>query len=242
MSVRNLLPIIVLAGVVSMTACSDKASQAEGVVTLTTPTAQATQLNAGAIAASPAGSGIVSTTVLTFSHTTPPSGGVPPLTVSWKFGDGTEAAGDTAVHVYASTGDFVAVATVTDSKGATATTSTPVSARSVTGRWTADLSAAGKDADRIVLIQNGTAVSGTINSTNNFGLGVGDGAVSNPRSLTITIKFDNPPKDSLGTPLHDPAAVTYRGDLDATLLMWAGTVTGYAGCPCPFTATRPSTN
>ena len=37
-----------------------------------------------------------------------------------------------------------------------------------------------------------------------------------------------------------PYAVTFVGTLDDTLLTWSGTVTGYAGCPCGFTATRPS--
>ena len=240
MSVRNLFSISFLAAVVSMAGCSDKPSQAEGIVTITTPTAQTTALTAGSIAASPSGVGIVSTTVFSFQYTAQPTGGVPPYTFSWKFGDGAEASGNTAVHVYPSTGDFVAVATVTDSKGAIATVSTPVSARSITGRWTASLSAAGLDADRIVLIQNGSAVTGTINSTNDFGLGTGDGVVTNPRSLTVTIKFDNPPSSG-GVLLHDPVAVTYRGDLDESLLTWTGTVSGYSKCPCSFTATRPST-
>jgi len=238
MFVRNLLPIIVLAAVASMTACSDSPSQKDGVVTITVPTPVVVTpaLTGGAIGASPSGTGVVSTTVYTFQLV--PSGGAPPYTVSWKFGDGAEGAGNTAVHVYPSTGDFVVVATVMDSKATSVTTSMPVSIRSVTGRWTADLSAAGKDADRIVLIQNGSAVTGTINSTNDFGLGIGDGAASNPRALTVTIKFDNPP----GTPpAHDPAAITYRGNLDDSLLTWTGTVSGYSGCPCPFTATRPST-
>src|SRR4029077_16087340 len=102
MRVRNLLPIVVLlSGVASMTACSDKPSQKDGIVTLTTPTVivPIPQLTPGGLTASPSGAGIVSTTVFTFRYATQPTGGVPPYSYSWKFGDGAEGAGNPVVHM-----------------------------------------------------------------------------------------------------------------------------------------------
>jgi len=241
MSVRNLVPIIVVAAA-SLTACSDTPIQADGKVTITqtvnAPVVQ--QLTSGSLSASPGGTGVVSTTVFTFQYANAVSGGVPPYTYAWLFGDGEAASGATPAHVFKSTGDFTVTATATDSKGATAMSSTLVSVRSVTGRWTA--TGNGMDADRINLIQNQAEVSATINSTNFYGLGNGVGAVSNPRSLAVTVAFENPPNPTT-PPGHEkfPAAVTYRGTLDDSLLTWSGTVSGYPGCPCSFTATRPST-
>ncbi len=204
----------------------------------TPPVPPTPALTPGTPSASPTGVGVASATVITFQHATPPTGGVPPYTISWKFGDGTEGAGNSVAHVYALTGDFTVVATVTDSKATVATSSVPVQIRDITARWTAVINGAGLDNDRINLIQNATAVSSTINSTNNFGLGSGVGAVANPRSLNVGIAFDTLPAPPALPP--NPFVVSYRGTLNETLLTWTGTVTGYPGCPCTFVATRPS--
>jgi PKD domain len=37
-----------------------------------------------------------------------------------------------------------------------------------------------------------------------------------------------------------PFAATFLGQLNDTLTTWTGTVSGFAGCPCSFIATRPS--
>jgi len=55
--------------------------------------------------------------------------------------------------------------------------------------------------------------------------------VSNPRSLAVSATYN------AGTPTA--FGVTYVGQLNDTLTTWSGTVNGYAGCPCTFTATRP---
>jgi len=240
--VRNLVPIIVVSAAL-VTACSDSPTQADGKVTITRTitTPSVPVLTSGALSASPGGPGLVSTTVYTFQYANAVSGGVPPYDYAWTFGDGEGASGASPAHVFKSTGDFTVTAKVTDSKGATATASIPVSVRSVTGRWTATGNR--QDADRIVLIQSDAAVSATVNSTNGYGLGTGTGSVANPRTLAVTIAFADPPPGA-GTPPPPPlpaAAVTYRGTLDDTLLTWTGTVSGYPGCPCSFTATRPST-
>src|SRR5262245_40689103 len=164
MSVRYYLPIAALAAAVLMSACGDSPKQADGIVTLTTPTPPAPvipNLTPGAIGTSPRGIGVAAATVFTFGYATSPSGGVPPYTFAWKFGDGAEGAGDTVQHAYMATGDFTVAVTVTDSKATKATASTTVQVRNITGRWTAVISGAGLDNDRINLIQDGTAVTST---------------------------------------------------------------------------------
>jgi PKD repeat protein len=236
MSARTLLPIIVLLAAVSIR-CGGSPSAPAGTVSVTVTTTTTTTtvipaLGAGAVSASPAGIGLVSATVYTFGFATPPSGGVPPYTYAWTFGDGEEGSGAAPAHVYANTGGFTASVTVTDSKGTAARASTTVVARSVTGHWTATFEGTGPQPEPIDLLQNQAAVSATINDTANaLGFGSGSGNVSNPRSLSISATF------GAGTPAA--VGVTFVGRIDDTLTTWTGTATGYKGCPCTFTATRP---
>lgn len=239
MSVRHLLPTVLLLAAVSA-GCTESPTQAEGTgtvtVTETTSTSTSTSttttsipdLIPGGAGLSPAGTGLAFATVFTFS-VAPPSGGVEPYTFTWNFGDGQTGAGPAPSHTYTNTGSFVAIATATDARGKTAQSSVPVSIRAATGRWTATFGAF--NPEPIDIVQNQTAVTVTINDTlNALGFASGTGAVSNPKSLSISATF------TTGVPF----AVTYVGRMDDTLMKWTGTVTGYAGCPCPFTATRPS--
>jgi hypothetical protein len=232
MSDRKLLLIAVLLAAASIR-CAGSPSEPEGSViitqtTSTTTTTAVPTLIAGAIGTSPAGTGLAAATVFTFSLATPPSGGVPPYTFAWNFGDGAEGAGSTPSHVYLTTGTLTARVTVTDSRGITAQASAPVVVRNVNGRWTATLGR-GLAAEPIDLVQNGAAVAATINS-GAFGFGSGSGNVSNPRMLSVSAAF------MAGTPTA--FGVSYNGRLDETLTIWTGTATGYPGCPCDFTATR----
>jgi hypothetical protein len=238
MSVRNLLPIALLLGVVSYGCGGESPTQADGVVmiTQTTTTAPPTtttvipQLNAGVVAASPAGVGLVSATVYNFAFATPSSGGVPPYAFSWNFGDGVQGAGAAASHVYASTGRFTATVTATDSRGISAQASALVVVENVTGSWVVEFSGGGPRPMPVDIVQNQTAVTATINDiANGFGFASGTGNVSNPRGLSISATF------ATGMPF----AVTFIGRVDETnLTIWSGTVTGFPGCPCQFTATR----
>jgi hypothetical protein len=238
MSVRKLLPIAVLLAAVSIR-CGGSPSEPAGTVSVTVTTTTTTTttipvLAAGAVSASPAGIGLAAATVYTFAFATPPSGGVPPYTYAWSFGDGAEGSGIAPSHVYANTGDFTATVTVTDTRGETARASTGVPVRSVTGRWTATFEGAtAPQSEPIDLVQNQTAVTATINDTANaLGFGSGAGNVSNPRSLSISATFGAGSPTALG--------VTFVGRIDDALTTWTGTATGYTGCPCAFTAKRPA--
>jgi hypothetical protein len=241
MSLRNQLLIAVPSLIavplaLLLNGCSGSPTQADGTVTITQTTSTTTttvipRLNAGTIGISPPGAGLASATLITFLFASQPSGGVPPYTFSWNFGDGMAGAGNSPSHQYATTGNFTAVATVTDSAGMSAQTSVPVSVRSVTGKWTASYGGAALNPQSIDIVQNQAAVTASINTTGD-GLGSGTGSVSNPRSLSITVTFAG----SLPTPY----AATYIGTLDDALQTWTGTVTGYSACPCMFTAIRTS--
>jgi hypothetical protein len=106
-----------------------------------------------------------------------------------------------------------------------------VSIKSVTGSWTTTFVGGPKIPETIDIVQNLTAVTASINGTAD-GSAFGMGSVSNPRSLSVTVTF------GAGTPGTYNA--TFIGTLNDTLLTWSGTATGYMGCPCTFTATRPS--
>jgi hypothetical protein len=240
MSVRKLLLIaLVLTAAVSIR-CAGSPSEPEGTVsvTVTTTTTSTTTttttvippLVAGGVSESPTGIGLAAATVFTFA-VAPPSGGVPPYTFAWNFGDGAEGAGSAPTHVFANTGLFRVVATATDSAGTSAQASDRVEVRSVTGRWTATLTpATGLQPKPIDLVQNQTAVAATINEPAPNGLATGPGNVSNPRSLAVNATYN-----SAATPF----AVSYVGQLNDNLTTWSGTVNGYPGCPCTFIATRP---
>ena len=232
MSVRNLLPIALLLAT-GFIGCTGSPVQTDGSVTVTQTTTTTTalpRLNPGVIGTSPTGAGVASATVYSFLLATPPSGGVPPYTVAWDFGDGGAGAGTVAVHAYAAPGNFTAKATVTDSRAISADTSLPVSIRTVTGRWNVTYSFPHR-AEAIDIVQNELAVTATINDSPD-GFASGTGSVSNPRSLAVSVTF--------AAAVPAAYAITYFGTLSESLLTWTGTVTGFTECPCRFTATRPS--
>jgi hypothetical protein len=241
MSLRKLLPIALLVAAVSIRCTGNPGEPApvgQVAVTVTTTTTTTTTIpdvNPGTITFFPSGTALVSATLVSFQSQVAPSGGVPPYTFAWTFGDGGEGSGPTPGHVYASPGNFLIRATISDSRGMSAQTSLPISARAVSGRWSATFSGGDPplQPENIDLVQSASAVAATINDAANLaGFGSGTGSVSNPRAMTISVTF------GAGTPAA--FAATYIGTLDPTLTTWMGTVNGFMGCPCSFTATRPS--
>jgi len=245
MSLRKLLPVALLLAAVSIR-CAGSPAEPIGTVSITQTTTTTTTsvipgLNPGVAQVLPSVNGVAAATVMTFAFSTQPSGGVPPYTVQWNFGDGQAGSGTVAPHVYPTVGIFVATATVNDSGGRSAQAFATVTIRSVTGTWTVDFSG-GPGPTRPVretfdLVQSGPSVAAKVNPTADaFGLGSGDGTVSNPRALSVTATFANamPPPALAPTPF----AATLIGTLDNTATTWSGTASGYPGCPCDFFARR----
>ena len=136
MSLRKLLPVALLLAAVSIR-CAGSPAEPIGTVSVTQTTTTTTTsiipgVDAG-VSVLPGLSGLTAATVMTFS--TAPSGGVPPYTVNWTFGDGQAGAGLVAPHIYAQPGIFVATANVSDSGGRTAQAAATVTIHTVTGTW-----------------------------------------------------------------------------------------------------------
>lgn len=195
-------------------------------------------LTAGTISAAPGGTGLAAATQYTFQYTTLPTGGVPPYTHSWNFGDGTSAGtGAATTHVFPTGGTLKVVATTTDSQGMSAQASTSVVIGSVTGAWNVRYpsSSSEPDTDRLVLNQDQKQVTATVNHDSCSSLGTGTGSVSSSRKLTVNASVPCYPSTN---------SVTYEGNFDDSLATWTGTVTDNNRCPkdapCSFTATRAS--
>ena len=71
------------------------------------------------LTASPSGSPASGTAPFTVSFSAGASGGCPPNTYAWDFGDGTSSTEENPTHEYTKDGTYTASLTVTDSKGAT---------------------------------------------------------------------------------------------------------------------------
>jgi PKD domain-containing protein len=241
MPLRKLLPIALLLAAVSIRCTGNPGEPAPvgqvavTVTTTTTTTSTIPDVTPGTITFFPSGTALAAATLVSFQSQTPPSGGVPPYAFAWTFGDGDAGSGATPGHLYASPGNFLVRLTVSDSRGMSAQTSAPITVRTVSGRWSATFTGGDPpvQGQRIDLVQNAGAVAATINDAANLaGLGSGTGGVTNPRAMTLSVTFP--------AALSAPFAATYIGNLDATLTTWTGTVNGFPGCPCTFTATRPS--
>jgi hypothetical protein len=243
--VRKLLPAALVIAVISIR-CAGSPAEPIGTVSLTQTTTTTTTsvipaINAGAIAMAPAGTGIAGATLYSFS--VQPSGGVPPYTVQWNFGDGSAGAGNPATHIFAAPGTFNVMATVADTRaGATpGEARAAVNVRTVTGTWFITFTRATGDLparESIDLVQNGPAITATINDTTNtgFGLASGTGTVSNPRTLSVNVTFGAAQVPPAAAPT--PFAAALIGTLDSTATTWTGNASGYPGCPCEFTALR----
>ena len=174
--------------------------------------------------------------VLVFRSRPRPSGGVPPYTFTWNFGDGAEGAGAAPTHLYMNTGIFTVTATATDSRGMTAQASTgcfgpqrdradgsPPSRRRPGCNARADRSGAEPDGgDRDDQRQRESA------------------GIRVRHRHRRQSAFAGGQRDLQGRNAHSRSA---SPSSEGSMKRWRsgrGTVTGYAGCPCTFTATQPA--
>ncbi len=190
---------------------------------------------------SPSGAGLLSATVFTFQHVAPPAGGTPPFTYTWDFGDGSgPAIGTATTHVFNNTGRFIVKAFTKDSVGVTAVDQLEVAIGAVTGAWTVVVQTSdnrlglqnGAFRHAMTLSQTQSSVIATISDPALVQSRAGLGNATNPRQLSL-VGLEVGPTGSTTR-----VSLSYIGDLDATLRRWTGTATGFADCPCAFTATR----
>ncbi|AMY08141.1 PKD domain protein [Luteitalea pratensis] len=190
---------------------------------------------------SPSGAGLLAATVFSFQYMEPPTGGTPPFTFSWNFGDGIAGGTGTATtHVFNNTGRFVVTATITDSKGVMAQDKVEVQVGAVTGAWNVAVQtsdnrlglSSGAFRFPTVLSQTQSQVVATVTDPTLVLSRQGLGNASNPRLLSVV----GLELGLVGSPTR--VNLSFVGDLDSTLRTWTGTATGFADCPCPFTATR----
>ncbi|HMF98031.1 MAG TPA: PKD domain-containing protein [Vicinamibacterales bacterium] len=243
MSLRKLLPVALLLAAVSIR-CAGSPAAPIGTVSVTQTTTTTTTsvipgVDPGTVNVLPGLNGLAGATVMTFAFGTQPSGGVPPYTVQWNFGDGQSGSGTVAPHTYQAPGIFIAAATVNDSGGRSAQAFATVTIHSVTGTWRVEFQSGDPKPvrEKIDLLQDGGAISASTNDGDNlFGLGSGSGTVANPRALTVRLTFPQAMPPPATSPV--PFAGALIGQVDSAVTTWTGTATGYPGCPCDFTATR----
>lgn len=171
------------------------------------------------ISVSPGGAAIINATRLSFSA------GVTDLTspsVSWSFGDGNTGSGQATDHIYTTEGNFIVTVTATG-RTATATASTTVVARSVTGVWLVRITHEGNTTeDRYTIRQESTRLRGRFERFQLVGgnrvlegQGQIDGTVADPRQAKII--------DHSGCP-HELTAA-----FDSSLSLMVGTMCGIDG-------------
>jgi PKD repeat protein len=175
---------------------------------------------AGTISASPPTALQGGTTVtLTSQGASDPDGD--PLTYSWNFGDGSSGSGQSVTKVYSTSGTMNVELTVSDGKKS-ATATTTVTVRSLTGTWRGSHPFYGLTT--IVLNQSGTTFSGSW--TDPFGPGTVTGNVTTTApNVRLTVNF----------PGFNPGQWNATPNSDVTSLTGTYTEPGVSGT---FTVTR----
>jgi len=151
----------------------------------------------------PAGGAIVGVTTLTFTvDAVDPDGD--PTTCTWDLGDGVPRTGTTVARSYAAAGTFPVNVTCTDGRGGSATASSSVTARTLTGTWLPLQN--GVPGDRAEITQDGTTLNGY--ADNSCCRHTFNAVMAAPRAVTFQFRFAGCKKND--TPLTG----TVSGDLN----------------------------
>lgn len=151
------------------------------------------------------------------------SGGSPPYSYSWSFGDGSTAAGQSVTHTYSSQGSYTAGLTVTDSNTRTGTVSRTVA---VSAPATPDFSMVATP--NALLVQAGSSDSSSIDlaSLNGFSGTVTFSAAASPQGLSASL---SPMSVSLASGGSGSSALTVGTTGSTQLGDYDVTVTGTSG-------------
>jgi hypothetical protein len=164
----------------------------------------------GSVAASP-GTGLAAATTISFTAQGVNDEDDDPLTFEWDYGDGVteETTGSTATHVYANAGTFTVRLTVSD-EGSSASATTTVTIRNLTGTWTGQLQGLTTTTN---LTQTGTTLTGTWTSTGFNATVAGTVRTATPQvTFTVTIPGFQP--------------FTFTGNPNAEVSTLTGTANG----------------
>jgi PKD repeat protein len=165
--------------------------------------------SAGSVTASP-NEGIAATTQVSFSAqgASDPDGDT--LTFTWDFGDGATGSGQNTTHVYQQAGSFNARLTVSDGEES-ATTTTSVTIRNLTGTWSGTIAGLPPGATRGQFTQNGADITGTMTFPGvDLSTGNVSGRVTSPLNVTFTVSISGfQPFTFTGT--VDPGATRLTG-------------------------------
>jgi len=117
------------------------------------------------------------------------TGGTPPYTYRWNFGDGQSSTSQNASHTYSASGNYAAILTVTDSQSATATNSVSINVTATPGQLLATASGSPTSGLAPLAVSfTGSATGGTPPYTYNWNFGDGSSSsAQNPSHTYSTI-------------------------------------------------------
>jgi hypothetical protein len=174
---------------------------------------------AGTVTTEPRGAGLAAATAFTFSLAGAGDPEGDPIAVTWDFGDGGTATGETTTHTFPRAGAFTVTATVSDGRS-TSTTAGQVTVRDLAGTWAGLVTTSiGPVPVQFSLAQSGAALTGSYGDED--GPGSVTGSVAAPRAVRLLVV--------------QPGFVpfTFAGTADADIQAVTGTVEGL-----PFVMTR----
>ena len=156
-----------------------------------------------------------------------------PLTYSWDFGDGASATGQTATHLFTTSGSFTVKATARDEKNSS-DGQTTVAVRNLSGTWAATTvgSVFGDITEVYTLTQTGTSVAGSVSAT------TGTSGTFPAGSVSSGSLRDASPRVTFTVAHTGFAPYTFTGDPGPDVNTLVGVFNGSGYSNQPVTVTR----